>query len=59
MRTPSPVFANVAFLRIPGFEGRPVVEQASLKERLEAPPSARLFSLLPMLVEASWGIGKS
>ena len=36
MRTPSPVFANVAFLRIPGFDGRPVVEQASLKERLEA-----------------------
>jgi hypothetical protein len=36
MRTASPVFANVAFLRIAGFEGRPVVEQASLKERLEA-----------------------
>lgn len=36
MRTASPVFANVAFLRIAGFDGRPVVEQASLKERLEA-----------------------
>ena len=36
MRTASPVFANVAFLRIAGFEGRPVVEQASHKERLEA-----------------------
>ena len=36
MRTPSPVFANVAFLRIPGFDGRPVAQQASLKERLEA-----------------------
>jgi len=36
MRTPSPVFANVAFLRIAGFDARPVVEQAGLKERLEA-----------------------
>jgi len=36
MRTASPVFANVAFLRIAGFDGLPVVEQASHKERLEA-----------------------
>src|SRR6516164_7878716 len=31
-----PVYANVAFFRIPGFDGRPVADQASLKERLEA-----------------------
>lgn len=36
MRTASPVFANVAFLRIAGFGERPILEQASLKERLEA-----------------------
>ena len=36
MPTASPVFANIAFLRIAGFDGRPVVEQASLKDRLEA-----------------------
>jgi hypothetical protein len=31
----SPVQAHVAFLRIPGFDGRSVAEQASLKDRLE------------------------
>jgi len=36
MRTASPVFANIAFLRIARFNERPVVEQATLKERLEA-----------------------
>ncbi|HQZ45445.1 MAG TPA: hypothetical protein PK042_04975 [Usitatibacteraceae bacterium] len=36
MRTPSPVFANIAFLRIARFDERPVVEQANLKDRLEA-----------------------
>lgn len=36
MRTASPVFANVAFLRIARFGSRPVFEQASLKDRLEA-----------------------
>jgi hypothetical protein len=36
MRTATPVFANVAFLRIARFGERPVVEQASLKEQLEA-----------------------
>jgi hypothetical protein len=34
--TPAPVFANIAFLRLPRFDERPVVEQAALKERLEA-----------------------
>jgi hypothetical protein len=32
----SPVFANIAFLRIARFDERPVVEQAGLKGRLEA-----------------------
>ena len=31
MPTAAPVFANVAFLRIPRFEERTVVDQASLK----------------------------
>ncbi|HZZ94694.1 MAG TPA: PEGA domain-containing protein [Usitatibacter sp.] len=31
----SPTSAHVAFLRIPGFDGRSVAEQASLKDRLE------------------------
>jgi hypothetical protein len=30
-----PVYANVAFLRIPEFDSRPVTEQAALKEKLE------------------------
>lgn len=33
--TASPIQAHVAFLRIPGFDGRSVAEQASLKDRLE------------------------
>ena len=36
MRTASPVFANIAFLKIARFDERPVVEQARLKDRLEA-----------------------
>ncbi|MEP7069043.1 MAG: PEGA domain-containing protein [Usitatibacter sp.] len=32
----TPVYANVAFLRIPRFSSRPVGEQASLKEQLES-----------------------
>jgi hypothetical protein len=32
----NPVYANVAFLRIPEFDKRSVAEQASLKDRLEA-----------------------
>lgn len=32
----NPVYANVAFLRIPRFDARPVAEQAALKEKLEA-----------------------
>jgi hypothetical protein len=34
--SPHPVFANVAYLRLPEFGTRAVVEQASLKEKLEA-----------------------
>ncbi len=33
---PNPVYANVAYFRIPDFDARPVGEQASLKESLEA-----------------------
>jgi hypothetical protein len=33
---PNPVYANVVFLRLPGFGARSVVEQASFKERLES-----------------------
>jgi hypothetical protein len=33
---PNPVYANVAYFRIPEFNARAVVEQASLKEALEA-----------------------
>ncbi len=33
--TAAPAYANVAFLRIPEFDGRPVAEQARLKEWLE------------------------
>ncbi|HXF81113.1 MAG TPA: PEGA domain-containing protein [Usitatibacter sp.] len=35
MPTAKPVFANVAFLRIPAFDARPVGEQAALKDALE------------------------
>ena len=34
--TTNPVYANVAFLRLPQFDARSVVEQAALKEKLEA-----------------------
>ena len=34
--TSTPVYANVAFLRIPQFSTRPVGEQAAMKERLTA-----------------------
>lgn len=34
--TPGPVYANVAFFRIPQFDARTVAEQASMKEALEA-----------------------
>ena len=36
MPTASPIFANIAFLRIAGFAGRGVQDQARLKGRLEA-----------------------
>ncbi len=41
----NPVYANVAFLRVPDFGARTVVEQASLKEKLEARVKAALESL--------------
>lgn len=50
MRTPSPVFANVAFLKIARFDERTVVEQASLKERLEA----RVRTALAGIPAADW-----
>ncbi len=43
----NPVYANVAFLRIPRFDARPVVEQAALKERLEARARAALANVAP------------
>jgi hypothetical protein len=41
----NPVYANVAFLRIPEFEARSVTEQASLKDRLESRVKAALASV--------------
>jgi len=38
----NPVYANVAFLRIPEFDARSVTEQASLKDRLEGRVKAAL-----------------
>lgn len=43
----NPVYANVAFLRIPRFDARPVVEQAELKEKLEARARAALAAVAP------------
>jgi hypothetical protein len=36
MSAAHPTYANVVFLRLPGFAALPVVEQAGAKERLEA-----------------------
>jgi hypothetical protein len=41
----NPVYANVAFLRIPEFDTRSVTEQASLKDRLEGRVRAALGSV--------------
>jgi hypothetical protein len=41
----SPIQAHVAFLRIPGFDGRSVAEQASLKDRLESRVRAAIGSI--------------
>ena len=41
----NPVYANVAFLRIPEFDARSVTEQASLKDRLESRVKAALGSV--------------
>lgn len=43
----SPVYANVAFLRIPEFDARSVTEQASLKDRLEGRVKAALGPVVP------------
>ena len=43
----NPVYANVAFLRIPRFDARPVAEQAALKEKLEARARAALAGVAP------------
>jgi hypothetical protein len=43
--SPNPVYANVAFLRIPEFDTRSVTEQASLKDRLESRVKAALDSV--------------
>ena len=40
-----PVYANVAFLRIPQFTTRPVAEQAALKEKLETRTKAVIDSI--------------
>ncbi|MGE0355725.1 MAG: PEGA domain-containing protein [Burkholderiales bacterium] len=47
MRTPSPVFANIAFLRIPRFGEHSVAEQAALKDRLEARVRAAIAGIAP------------
>lgn len=41
----NPVYANVAFLRIPEFDARSVTEQASLKDRLESRVKAALAAV--------------
>lgn len=41
----NPVYANVAFFRVPDFGARAVVEQAALKEKLEARVKGALESL--------------
>jgi hypothetical protein len=41
----NPVYANIAFLRIPDFNARNVIEQASLKDRLESRVKAALASV--------------
>jgi hypothetical protein len=41
----SPVYANIAFLRIPEFDTRSVTEQASLKDRLEGRVKAAIANV--------------
>jgi hypothetical protein len=41
----SPVYANIAFLRIPEFDTRSVTEQASLKDRLEGRVKAAVANI--------------
>ena len=41
----NPVYANVAFLRIPQFDSRPVVEQAAMKEKAEERAREAIASL--------------
>jgi len=47
MASAKPAFANVAFLRIPSFDARPVGEQASLKDSLERRTREVIASLDP------------
>jgi len=47
MPAAKPVFANVAFLRIPGFDARPVAEQAALKDALERRTGEAIAALDP------------
>ncbi len=59
MRTATPAFANIAFLRIARFDAKPVVEQAGLKERLEARVRAVLEGIPPadrIVLDAADGI---
>jgi hypothetical protein len=55
----TPVFANIAFLRIARFDAKAVVEQAGLKERLEARVRAALEGIPPadrIVLDAADGI---
>lgn len=47
MPAAKPLYANVAFLRIPLFDGRPVADQALLKEKLEARVREAIAALQP------------
>jgi hypothetical protein len=56
----SPVFANIAFLRIARFGERPVAEQAALKQRLEERLRAAIAGLPPadrIVLDAPDGAG--
>ena len=56
---PNPVFANVAVLRIPDFDGKPVAEQAASKEALERAARAALEGVAPaerVVLDASDGV---
>jgi hypothetical protein len=59
MPNASPVFADIAFLRIARFDERPVVDQASLKDRLEARVREALAGIPPgerIVLDAADGV---